>query len=249
MLSYCWANQARVLEVRAALKRRGVECWIDTEQMAAANNMLDGMATAVEQAHTVLVFVSRGYSESGPCRMELQYAKQLKRRIVPVIVEPGYKASGWLALAISGLLYFEITRSPRSLGELLEDVEKQASADTAASASAAAAAAARARVAEEAACLEEGPSALTFTALCRLSAEGMARWLSVWGLEPLAESFAGAGVDGKALAGLSSVARREGLGGLRDALKSLCSEAAWAAMPAATLLRLRAALCAENDSQ
>ena len=248
MLSYCWANQARVLEVRAELKRRGVACWIDTEQMAAANNMLDGMASAVEAAHTVLVFVSRGYSESGPCRMELQYAKQLKVRIVPVIVEAGYRPMGWLALAISGLLYFDIVRSPKNLAALLEDVASKAAAECAASACAAAAAAQRAREAEDAAVLEEGPVALSFTALCRLSAEGLGRWLAVWGLLPLAPCFDSAGVDGKALAGLASVARREGMGGLRQALQPLCSAAAWETLPPATLLRLRAALCAEGDN-
>lgn len=49
------------------------------------------------------------YKESANCRREASYANDLKKPIVPIIMEQDYKADGtwgWLGLIIAGKLYY-----------------------------------------------------------------------------------------------------------------------------------------------
>ena len=62
MVSYCWAQQAVVKRIHAALVKRGYAVWIDVEQMTGST--VDAMALAVENAEVVLIGVSRQYKES-----------------------------------------------------------------------------------------------------------------------------------------------------------------------------------------
>jgi hypothetical protein len=50
--------------------------------------------------------ISRAYKESTNCRMEAQYAHQREKDMVPLMVEEGYRADGWLGMLLGTRLYY-----------------------------------------------------------------------------------------------------------------------------------------------
>ena len=57
MISYCWAQQALVLDLKEELERSGFSIWFDTEQMAKYKSlrkaMGDGIAGTFSPLHTL----------------------------------------------------------------------------------------------------------------------------------------------------------------------------------------------------
>jgi hypothetical protein len=104
MLSYNWDHQAVIKRVNASLVRRGYTTWIDVEKMQGST--VEAMADAVEGAAAMCYGVSRAYKESANCRLEAQYAYQREKDMVPLMVEEGYRADGWLGMLLGARLYY-----------------------------------------------------------------------------------------------------------------------------------------------
>ena len=81
------------MEVKNKLQASGYRVWMDLEQMGGST--LEAMAKAVEDAAVVLVCVSQRYKESPNCRSEGEYAYQLNKDIIPLMIQRNYKADGW----------------------------------------------------------------------------------------------------------------------------------------------------------
>ena len=100
--------------------------WIDIEQMGGST--LEAMAEAVENAALVLVCASEKYKMSPNCRTgafrslftifslcfgiylflnlaEAEYTFQLKRPIVPLMMQRRYKPDGWLGMLMGAKKY------------------------------------------------------------------------------------------------------------------------------------------------
>jgi TIR domain len=54
------------------------------------------VALAVEQADLVLMCVSQKYKDSPNCRLEGEYCVNKRVKIVPLMMQHGYQADGWL---------------------------------------------------------------------------------------------------------------------------------------------------------
>jgi hypothetical protein len=104
MVSYNWGHQAIILRVVAALQARGYDVWVDVEQMKGST--VDTMALAVENAAVMVMGVSRAYKESTNCRLEAQYGMQREVEAVPLLLEEGYQADGWLGMMMGTKLWF-----------------------------------------------------------------------------------------------------------------------------------------------
>ena len=50
--------------------------------------------------------ISRAYKESANCRLEAQYAYQRQKEMVPLMVEEGYRADGWLGMLLGVRLWY-----------------------------------------------------------------------------------------------------------------------------------------------
>eukprot|EP01050_Picozoa_sp_SAG11_P019698 SAG11_NODE_3182_length_2626_cov_1.994460_1_plen_875_part_11 len=118
MVSYCWAQQPVVKRIHAALVCRGYAVWIDVEQMKGST--VDSMALAVEGASVMLMGVSRQYKESTNCRLEAQYAMQREVEAVPLMLEEGYQADGWLGFMIGTRLWYGFYGAVLSTESLFE---------------------------------------------------------------------------------------------------------------------------------
>ena len=131
MISYQWDSQEVLVEVKNRLQASGYRVWMDLEQMKGST--LDAMAEAVENASVVLVCVSRRYKESQNCRSEATYAYDLKKDIIPLMMEGNYKGDGWLGIIVTGKMWFDfqskhvleqsVTKLIKELGGRGKDVD------------------------------------------------------------------------------------------------------------------------------
>ena len=71
---------------------------MDLEQIGGST--LDAMAKAVENSSVVLVCVSERYKESPNCRAEAKYAFQLRKEIIPLMMQRNYMPDGWLGIIV-----------------------------------------------------------------------------------------------------------------------------------------------------
>ncbi|XP_062594967.1 uncharacterized protein LOC134256336 [Saccostrea cucullata] len=120
MLSYNWANQKVLLQIRDRLQEKGFTVWMDVDNMEGS--ILEAMARAVEDARIILVCYSEKYKDSQNCRTEAEYAYSQKKEIIPLLMEKGYKATGWLGAMIGAKLFYDFSGKydfERKLGELL----------------------------------------------------------------------------------------------------------------------------------
>ncbi|UJR17445.1 hypothetical protein I4U23_004340 [Adineta vaga] len=108
MISYSHKEKDISKQLYEELIRAGYRVWIDFDQMRG--NVMDAMAQAIEQAHTVIICMSNQYQRSSYCRAEAQYAFKCQRKIVPILVQQYYKPDGWLAFLLGQILYIDFTK-------------------------------------------------------------------------------------------------------------------------------------------
>lgn len=107
MLSYNWGNQKILLQIRDRLQEKGLTVWMDVDKMEGS--ILEAMARAVEDAKIVLVCYSEKYKDSQNCRTEAEYAYSQKKEIVPLLMQTGYRATGWLGAMIGARLFYDFS--------------------------------------------------------------------------------------------------------------------------------------------
>ena len=120
MMSYNWDHQHVILRVVAWLQAHGYLVWVDTEQMKGST--VDAMALAVEGSEVMLIGVSRPYKESSNCRMEAQYGLQKKKAMIPLMLQEGYEADGWLGLLLGTSLWYALYGSTLESESAFEDL-------------------------------------------------------------------------------------------------------------------------------
>ena len=98
MISYQWDSQEVLVELKNRLRESGYRVWMDLEQMGGST--LDAMAKAVENSSVVLVCVSERYKESPNCCAEAKNAFQLRKDIIPLMMQRNYMPDGWLGLIV-----------------------------------------------------------------------------------------------------------------------------------------------------
>eukprot|EP01047_Picozoa_sp_COSAG01_P017788 COSAG01_NODE_949_length_12505_cov_3.853539_7_plen_235_part_00 len=66
---------------------------------------VSAMADAIDNAAVVIFAVSEPYKESANCRMELNYALNSKRDLLPLMVQANFVPKGWLGLILGTRLW------------------------------------------------------------------------------------------------------------------------------------------------
>lgn len=125
MLSYCWADQTKIVQLSTELKNAGFLVWIDVDQMHGST--LEAMAEAIEGSWVVVCGVSQAYKNSAACRVEGEYAFTAKKPVIPVLVQQGYRATGWLGALLGSKLWYDITTDAvwsASLSNLMRELRK-----------------------------------------------------------------------------------------------------------------------------
>ncbi|KAJ3081283.1 hypothetical protein HK100_009917, partial [Physocladia obscura] len=84
MISYSWHTMKQVDNLCLALNKAFPELtiWRDLKEMKS--NIYDGMHEAITKSSAVIVCFSKPYLESPNCLLEIQFAQDLKKPIIPV---------------------------------------------------------------------------------------------------------------------------------------------------------------------
>ena len=135
MISYQWDNQEVLIEVKNRLQASGYRVWMDLEQMGGST--LEAMAKAVEDSSVILVCVAKKYKESPNCRSEAEYAYQLRKDIIPLMMQHNYRPDGWLGMIVGTKLWIDfqskhvieeglrkLTRELRGRGKNAEETDE-----------------------------------------------------------------------------------------------------------------------------
>lgn len=93
MISYNRESRDVCLEIKVQLETLGYDVWIDVEDISGSS--LESMAKAIENSRCVLMGMTEKYKLSSNCRLEAEYAMQLNKPIIPLILEKDYKPDGW----------------------------------------------------------------------------------------------------------------------------------------------------------
>ena len=123
MISYQWDAQEVLVEVKNKLQASGYRVWMDLDQMGGST--LEAMAKAVEAASVVLVCVSQRYKESPNCRSEAEYAYQLRKDIIPLMMQRNYQPDGWLGIIVGTKLWIDFRNShsiEAGVGKLMKEL-------------------------------------------------------------------------------------------------------------------------------
>ncbi|KAK7092888.1 uncharacterized protein [Littorina saxatilis] len=107
MISYQWEAQKVMGKVKNTLTQAGFKVWMDVEHMTGST--LEAMALAVERASVVLICMSDKYKASPSCRTESEYIFRLRKDIIPLRLQRGYRPDGWLGILVGSRLYFDFS--------------------------------------------------------------------------------------------------------------------------------------------
>lgn len=93
MISYNKMTRDLCTKLKKELELQGYSVWIDFESISGSS--LESMANAIENSFVVMMCMTENYKQSSNCRAEAEYAFQLNKPIIPLIMQKGYKADGW----------------------------------------------------------------------------------------------------------------------------------------------------------
>ena len=125
MISYCHADKELTYKIHRFLLDVGFKVWIDLDNMYGPGNSIsmtsidhfpldvlamNAMAEAVESSEFVIMCMSDSYKQSTYCQAEAEYAFKCKRRLIPLIMRPGYRPDGWLGFMIGSRIYVDFGR-------------------------------------------------------------------------------------------------------------------------------------------
>ena len=122
MMSYQWDSQRYILRIKTALEDQNYKVWMDIEQMSG--NIYKKMSEAVETSDLIIVCMSSKYQASENCNRELQYAQDLRKKIIPIKIEEEYRPQGPLGLIVSGALYVDFS-DPSKFDEKVEELTSE----------------------------------------------------------------------------------------------------------------------------
>ncbi|CAF3480392.1 unnamed protein product [Rotaria sp. Silwood1] len=108
MISYSHKDKDICHRIYKVLIANKFRVWIDLEEMHGA--MMQVMADAIKHSRCILICMSESYFMSPYCQSEAQFAFEKRRILIPLRVQSGYKADGWLAFLTSGRIYVDFTK-------------------------------------------------------------------------------------------------------------------------------------------
>lgn len=108
MISYNSGSREMCLKIKAFLEYHGHRVWIDVENIGGSS--LEAMANALENSKAVLMCMSEKYKQSANCRAEAEYAFQLGKPIIPLIMQKGYRADGWLGIILGSKIFVDFQK-------------------------------------------------------------------------------------------------------------------------------------------
>ncbi|XP_075265527.1 uncharacterized protein LOC142357920 [Convolutriloba macropyga] len=127
MVSYSWDQKYPARRIYHALKKNGINAWIDVYNMTYANNFAETLGEVVENTTVQVVCFSQSYQNSFNCRQEALYAFQLQKKQVFAKVQEDFTPTGWLGFIQAEHQYYNFYNESDfdySFEKLLGNVEE-----------------------------------------------------------------------------------------------------------------------------
>ncbi|KAI9345895.1 hypothetical protein DFJ73DRAFT_960759 [Zopfochytrium polystomum] len=107
MISYAWADKEIVRPLVEKLEKMSVRVWIDTKNMGDYIN--ESMMDGIRRSAMVVPFFSDSYVASHNCKLEIKFANDIRKPILPVRLSGSdavvYSAAAFIT---AGQLYFDL---------------------------------------------------------------------------------------------------------------------------------------------
>jgi WD40 repeat protein len=87
-ISYSRRDGSFVRRLASSIEGQGKQVWIDTEGIEDAEVFPEAIRRAIERSDAFLFVITPAAVESAYCENEVEYASELKKRIVPVLRDP-----------------------------------------------------------------------------------------------------------------------------------------------------------------
>ncbi|CAF3799369.1 unnamed protein product [Adineta steineri] len=108
MISYNHSTKILCSKIAKALKNMNYIVWIDQDDISG--NIFGAMAQAVENSFVVLMAINEQYYQSRYCRLEAEYSVELNKASIPMLMQPDYKALGWLGIINGSKLHIDFSK-------------------------------------------------------------------------------------------------------------------------------------------
>ena len=110
MISYCHKQQGVAQKLKNELLKNGIyNIWIDYDHMHRGEGLLENMANAIDGSIGVLCCLSADYSCSKNCMLELRYAWNKNKTIIPIKVDQNFEPDKVILLCIGDSFRFDFS--------------------------------------------------------------------------------------------------------------------------------------------
>ncbi|CAF0853266.1 unnamed protein product [Adineta steineri] len=123
MISYNRSVTAMCLKIRDRLKALNYSVWLDVDNINGG--VLEAMADAVEHSSIVLICMNEQYKQSYYCRLEAEYATELRKPCIPCLMQPRFRPYGWLGIIKGAKIHVDFATLPfeEAFALLIREVE------------------------------------------------------------------------------------------------------------------------------
>jgi hypothetical protein len=111
-VSYCHSNKEIVHRVADELTKINYKIWIDRDRIKG-NLLLADIQKGIEASHIIICFISKNYCDSQTCMDEITYARNQKKKILPIMLDEFFKVEQeGIRLMLSRILSFYAFKQP-----------------------------------------------------------------------------------------------------------------------------------------
>ncbi|CAF1216015.1 unnamed protein product [Adineta ricciae] len=123
MISYNRSVTAMCLKIRDRLKTLNYTVWLDVDNINGG--VLASMAEAVEKSFIVLICMNEQYKQSYYCRLEAEYATELRKPCIPCLMQPRFRPYGWLGIIKGAKIHVDFATLPfeEAFAILIREIE------------------------------------------------------------------------------------------------------------------------------
>ena len=101
-------------------KRANVKCWIDWNGIKSGSQFEDVIIKAIDSVKVVLFFLSENSMNSKHAKMEVNYADNTRKTVVPIVLDGG-SLRGWFLYKFGAVDYIDVNQE-RQYNKLINDL-------------------------------------------------------------------------------------------------------------------------------
>ena len=108
--------------VKMIEQKANAKCWIDWTGIESGAQFEDVIVRAIDSVDVVLFFISENSINSHYAKLEINYAYNVKKKVVPVILDGG-NLRGWFLFKFGAVDFIDI-RSQRQCDKLIQNLQE-----------------------------------------------------------------------------------------------------------------------------